>query len=649
MSSKRSDVWNHFADTNDNSKAKCVYCGQLVAVSRNSTGNLIRHLKKHPGVSTSRTTAVVETNYQTEQLHSETQRHFTEQPSTSSSSEPVFTSNSGSTRNTVNLNRCLPTRETISSYLIKPLTNKKSKEIDRQLVAMITKEYYPFSTVEDPEFKKFVHLLCPSYQLPTRKTLSTSLIPAHYNLARERVAERLKRAFAVCITVDGWTSRNNDGFYAMTAHYIVEDTNSTKIASDLVGCVSFTERHTSDNICSKIKSLLSEWNLDNKITVVVSDHAANMVASVRRGGWRHWGCFAHGLNLVVQNGLKEIETITKKIKIIVNFFRRSSHASSQLKATQERMGLPVLKLKTDVPTRWNSTFIMLRRILETKVAVITTLAMTGDRFFLSESNDNETIPTINNHEWQIAEQSIEVLEIFDVVTNVISAEKQVTASTIILFFKQINKHLRTLTERHDLLPEVKKLAESLQNLLKNRFENIEDNELLSQCTVLDPRYKKHGFINETKFKKTVQTLYTKVSTIKISSSDLERVVSEETQPTTSSDRREMILWKEFDEEVQKNQCPTNALASAIVEVDKYIDEPLLQRKLDPLLWWNQRKNIYPRLYQLMKTRLCILATSVPCERIFSKGGQVITDRRTRLDTKKIEEIMFLAVNLDNAD
>lgn len=93
----------------------------------------------------------------------------------------------------------------------------------------------------------------------------------------------------------------------MTAHYIADEGRFTKLSSDLLGCVSFKERHTSENICKKIKSIFLEWNLLHKITIVVSDNAANMIASVRLGGWRHWGCFAHSLNLVAQTGLKEIE------------------------------------------------------------------------------------------------------------------------------------------------------------------------------------------------------------------------------------------------------------------------------------------------------------------------------------------------------
>lgn len=99
------------------------------------------------------------------------------------------------------------------------------------------------------------------------------------------------------------------------------------------------------------------------------------------------------------------------------------------------MGLPILKLKTDVPRRWNSTLHMIQRIVATKIPVIAPLALIGDRLCSPAEYDGDVMP-MTNHEWLIAEQSVEVLEIFD-ITNVISAEKKVTASTVILFHKKI--------------------------------------------------------------------------------------------------------------------------------------------------------------------------------------------------------------------
>lgn len=66
------------------------------------------------------------------------------------------------------------------------------------------------------------------------------------------------------------------------------------------------------------------------IYAVVTDNAANIVAAVKRTGWAHVPCFAHSLNLVVQEGLKCVETIRSKVKSIVEYFHRSTVANAKL-------------------------------------------------------------------------------------------------------------------------------------------------------------------------------------------------------------------------------------------------------------------------------------------------------------------------------
>ncbi len=89
----------------------------------------------------------------------------------------------------------------------------------------------------------------------------------------------------------------------------------------------------------------------------------------------------------------------------------------------------------------------------------------------------------------------------------------------------------------------------------------------------------------------------------------------------------------------------NPTADAVMEVQAYLQEPLDAKNEDPLKWWESRVPVYPRLSKLMAKKLCVVATSVPSKRIFSKTGQIISEKRSRLKPAKVRSLVFLNANL----
>ncbi|CAK1597436.1 unnamed protein product [Parnassius mnemosyne] len=81
--------------------------------------------------------------------------------------------------------------------------------------------------------------------------------------------------------------------------------------------------------------------------------------------------------------------------------------------------------------------------------------------------------------------------------------------------------------------------------------------------------------------------------------------------------------------------------SADMMVKQYIELPYLDRTCDPLQFWNEKKCLYPVLFKIAHKYLCIPATSVPSECLFSKTGILCNDRRNRLAPKKVDQILFL--------
>jgi hypothetical protein len=188
--------------------------------------------------------------------------------------------------------------------------------------------------------------------------------------------------------------------------------------------------------------------------------------------------------LVVQNGLKHISSITQKVKNIVEYFKRSHHALAKLYATQEQMNLPKLKLTQDVVTRWNSTFDMLQRFVKVKDAINSTLAVL-----------QANVDMLSSEEWIIVEKASVVLEIFYDVTNEICSDQYVTLSVVLIFTSAIFESMKMYEQDITLPIEIKEMVSTLKQQTISRLKPLEDNDLVTQAALLDPRYKKLAFSN----------------------------------------------------------------------------------------------------------------------------------------------------------
>lgn len=621
MNRKRSVIWNHFSIISD-TIAKCSYCMQTIKYTGGSTGNLMRHLKtKHVTIQLTRNITNIEPSVNQIEASVDNPNEII---------RPVDTNLMPSTSSSLcNAPSTSSRQANLSNYLTKPLSISKSKAIDQQLTKFIVKHYHPFSLVEESEFCNLIKMLAPNYSMPSRKTVSNNLLLQVYNDTFQKVSKDLQDATSVALTTDGWTSINNSSFIAITVHFI---NSETKLCSRLLGCINFNEKHTAIELSNFLKNIAQEWKLENKISAVVTDNASNIKAAIRLTNWRHVPCFAHVLNIGIQNGLLQLQPVLKKIKDIVEYFKRSSSALLKLNNIQKQTGVEVLKLIQECKTRWNSAYNMMSRILKIKEPVLSTLAIM-----------NNELNCITNQEWELIDSACKLLGIFNNVTEEMSAEQNITISKQNLYYRFLIDHLNTFIYEKNSNEIIIQMASEIKKTLFNYFKNLEDNEIQGQSIILDPRFKKFGFFNENKFQIAKINLQQKLQSLNIENEPV--VASNEHTMTGIASTSTSDIWKSFDERVSSLVGQNNSSVASVVEMDKYMNECLLSRNMDPLKWWSERKHIYPRLYEMMKRRLCVPATSVPSERVFSKAGQVLTQRRSRLTTSKVEKIIFIQANL----
>ena len=80
------------------------------------------------------------------------------------------------------------------------------------------------------------------------------------------------------------------------------------------------------------------------------------------------------------------------------------------------------------------------------------------------------------------------------------------------------------------------------------------------------------------------------------------------------------------------------------ELDQYTAMEPIDPSEDPLEWWASRSSTLPKLSSLARTYLAIPATSVPCERLFSASGNIMSKKRTRLSSATFSKIVFCHAN-----
>ncbi|XP_071572358.1 E3 SUMO-protein ligase ZBED1-like, partial [Temnothorax nylanderi] len=353
---------------------------------------------------------------------------------------------------------------------------------------------------EHPIVKLF--MACPDYataqttlklakklsDIPCSETLKKRLYLL-YDDVKEKIKLEMSKATSVTCISDFWSLKTQDAYITVVGQFL---SDNWEVKSYTLTTEEVEEHHTTININAKLLEILHEFRkIDEKTTIVVTDNAINITNAVKalpnltvNEGTT---CAAHTMQLAISKGLdiKKIVTFYQKAKKMVEHFRHSNIACEALKANQENLKMPVLKLIQSVPTRWNSTFDMLERLLKNRRPVESVLA-----------NRSVTKPKvaqnleISDYEWHIMENFVNVLKPLQVVTTVLCANNSP--------FSIVRPIVRSLLENHlnhNLLDDdlLSKFKEVVCQELSTRFDmDWNENSTFTARQIgsfFDPRYK----------------------------------------------------------------------------------------------------------------------------------------------------------------
>ena len=91
---------------------------------------------------------------------------------------------------------------------------------------------------------------------------------------------------------------------------------------------------------------------------------------------------------------------------------------------------------------------------------------------------------------------------------------------------------------------------------------------------------------------------------------------------------------------------SSARSVASREIEQFSKEPLMPLSGDPLVWWKSKQFKYPYLAKIALGGLVVQGTSVPSERLFSKAGELISNKRASLLPENVDKLLFLNQNIN---
>ncbi|XP_008178587.1 zinc finger BED domain-containing protein 1-like [Acyrthosiphon pisum] len=351
----------------------------------------------------------------------------------------------------------------LSKRFNEPSTKQKNDFISI-IMDMIAGDLQPISYLENNGFQKMVSFLDSRYleHIPSRRTLTRKIMPDIYQSTKVKVQQMLIESNYVAITSDIWTSLNADSFLTVTAH--VYNTNYV-LKTFVLTTEKLNKNHTAQYLYETLIKIFEEWKIINKVVAIVTDSGANIKAAIKKmNGIPHIPCTAHKLNLVVTNALKiqcgadesdvdnnigwdgvnDLNILLKKCRSIVTFFKKSEIGHRCLQDKLKQLSLPDLKLKQDVSTRWNSSLLMLERLVTLKEPLTCVMMSLKD-------GPTMLLPM----EWRIIEDIIPLLTPFNLMTTELSGEKY---STLVMVIPLLNLPYSLETLKHNPNPKTGQTA-----------------------------------------------------------------------------------------------------------------------------------------------------------------------------------------------
>ncbi|KAI4807792.1 hypothetical protein KUCAC02_027577 [Chaenocephalus aceratus] len=304
--------------------------------------------------------------------------------------------------------------------------------------------------------------------------------------------------------------------------------------------------------------------------------------------------------------------LEQQCRKIVGHFKHSTANTAALQVEQGALGQKEEPLIQDVPTRWNSTLEMVKRLIRNQAAIKATL-----------DQQQHKLVMLTPPEWDKIQRLGTLLEPCRYLTEILSGEAYVSCSVVLPALC----HLRRVMEVSDEDPAyVVRFKAKFKEDLASRQEHT-NNAWLKIVTALDPRFKDLKSLPKTDREAVWTTLGGMLR------SPTRRSAHTEDGPPKK--KMNILLQMGSDSESEEEVQPDRA-------IHRYRAEPTTSMEDCHLQWWSSHAGAHDKLAPLAHKYLATPASTVPCERLFSVARHIVQKKRSALLSENVNKLVCLS-------
>ncbi|GBP51745.1 Zinc finger BED domain-containing protein 6 [Eumeta japonica] len=171
-----------------------------------------------------------------------------------------------------------------------PDDHEISRRIDKSIMDLIIVDMLPYSIVDSEAFRRlnFTDPHSPQkYNFKSEKYFRTTLMPQTYEIVSKKVYDLIANCEWISGTCDIWTNPPKTcSLLSLTGHFIM----GPKRLKVILGAKVLENDHTGQYIDEKLQEMITKWNINKKLFLILRDNAKNMVSATRDQYYESLGC-----------------------------------------------------------------------------------------------------------------------------------------------------------------------------------------------------------------------------------------------------------------------------------------------------------------------------------------------------------------------